>query len=213
MRKLPLLPALLVSLTLAFGQVDSNSITVTASRANASVQPDQAVFNVQVNSGLGASLDDVIAALKGSGISAANFQGLSAFFPAGVSGPGTTVPAQALDWSFQLAAPLAMVKDTITTLSSLQQKIAAQNNGLALSFSIQGTQSSAPQACSLPNLLADARTQAQNLADGAGVNVGNILAMSSMTIGAAPAGGISGILLGAPVAPCTLTVKFALLRY
>jgi hypothetical protein len=214
MRKLLLIPAFLVFLSLAFGQVDSNSITVTASRNNASAQPDQAVFNVQVNSGLDKSLDDIIVALQGSGITSANFQGLSAFFPSGGTGTGTMPPPQSLDWSFQLAAPLAKVKDTITTLSSLQAKIAGQNNGLGLSFSIQGTQSSAqPQACSLADLITNARTQAQNLADGAGVYVGNILAMSSSTTGVVSAVGLASALLGASVAPCTLTVKFALLRY
>jgi hypothetical protein len=214
MRKFPLFPALMLSLSLAYGQVDSNSITVTASKNNAAGQPDQAVFNVQVNSGLDKSLDDVIAALQGSGITSANFQGLSAFFPSGGLGTGTTPPPQSLNWSFQLAAPLAKVKDTITTLSSVQAKIAAQNNGLALSFSIQGTQSAQPAACSLPDLLTNARTQAQNLADGAGVSVGNILAMSSSTIGVAQGqAGISSILLGTSVAPCALTVKYALLRY
>ena len=148
------------------------------------------MFNVQVTSGLDSGLDDVIAALQGSGISAANFQGLNSF----LNYTGAAQPTQTLNWSFQLAARLAKVKDTITTLSSLEAKIAAQNNGLSLSFSIQGTQSSAqPAACSLPGLLASAQTQAQNLADGAGASVGNILAMASPN-----------------AAVCTLTVKFAL---
>ena len=168
------------------------------------------MFNVQVNSGLDSSLDDVIAALQGSGITAANFQGLSSFV---AYGTGAAPPAQALDWSFQLVAPLAKVKDTITTLSSLQPKLAAQNNGLSLSFSIQGTQSSAqPAACSLTALLANARTQAQNLANGAGLSVGNILAMSSSTAGVS-AVGLAGALLGvSSSSPCILTVRFALLR-
>jgi hypothetical protein len=128
------------------------------------------VFNVQVTSGLNSSMDDVIAALQGSGITAANFQGLSSFFNY-VTGAAPSV--QALDWSFQLVVPLTKVKDTITTLSSLQSKLASQNSGLSLSFSIQGTQSSVqPAACSLPDLLSNARTQAQNLAAGAGLSVG-----------------------------------------
>ena len=192
MRKLPLIAAFFLSLSLAFGQIGSNSITVTASSNNGSSQPDQAVFSVQVTTGLDSSLDDVIAVLQGSGISAANFQGLNSF----LNYIGPAQPTQTLSWSFQLTTPLAKVKDTITTLSSLQAKIAAQNTGLALSFSIQGTQSSGqPAACSLPALLTNARTQAQNLADGAGLSVGNILAMSSPTPSA-----------------CTLTVKFALVR-
>lgn len=167
------------------------------------------MFNVQVTSGLDSGLDDVIAASQGSGITAANFQGLSSLF----NYIGPAQPTQTLSWSFQLVAPLAKVKDTITTLSSLQAKIAAQNNGLSLSFSIQGTQSSAqPAACSLPALLTNARTQAQNLADSAGLTVGNILAMSSSTAGVS-AVGLAGALLGASTAsPCIVTVKFALLR-
>jgi len=192
MQKLPLIAAFFLSLSLAFGQIGSNSITVTAGQSFASGQPDQAVFNVQLNSGLDSSLDDVIAALQGSGITAANFQGLNSF----LNYTGAAEPTQSLNWSFQLTTPLAKVKDTITTLSSLQAKIAAQNNGLALSFSIQGTQSSGqPAACSLTGLLGSAQTQAQNLAGGAGASVGNILAMSSPTPSA-----------------CTLTVKFALVR-
>ncbi len=167
------------------------------------------MFNVQLNSGLDSSLDDVIAALQGSGITVANFQGLNSY----LNYTGAAQPTQTLNWSFQLVVPLTKVKDTITALSSLQPKLAAQNNGLALSFSIQGTQSSAqPAACSLPALLTNARTQAQNLADGAGLSVGNILAMSSSTAGVS-AVSIADALLGASTAsPCIVTVKFALLR-
>lgn len=208
----------------AFGQLDSNFITVTASRNTTSTQPDQAVFGVQVNSGIDTSLDDVIAALQGSGITIANFVGLNTNFLAITQNPvSVPVPAQllqALAWSFRFAAPLTKMKDTVTTLSALQQSIAKKNPGLTLSFSVQGTQSSgqSQQACSLSDLLSDARTQAQKLASGAGVTVGNILAMSSPT--GLTVGGFAGVSpLGALTAPvpslsaCTLTVKFALLRF
>ena len=196
MRKVLLISALVLSSSLAFGQVDSNSITVTASRGNSSGPPDLAVFSVQVNSGLDTSLDDVIAALQGSGISAANLQNVYTLL---ISANSARAPQQIemLAWSFTLTAPFPKNKDTITMLTIVQQTIAKKNNGQAMFFSIQGTQSSVqPQACSLADLLADARTQAQKLADGAGVSVGNILAMSSPTAGV-----------------CTLTVKFGLLRY
>jgi hypothetical protein len=157
------------------------------------------VFAVHVDSGLDTSLDDVIAALQGTGISAANLQNLSTLFNSRVSELG--VQTATLDWWFTFTAPLAKSKDTITMLTNLQATITQRNNGVTMSFSIQGTQSSAQlQACSLPDLLPNARTQAQKLADGAGVSVGNILAMSSPTA--------TGQLI-----TCTLTVKFALLRY
>ena len=211
MRKFPLIPALILSSSLSFGQAGSNSITVTASRGNPSGPPDQAVFSVHVDSGVDTSLDDVIAALQGTGISAANLQNLNTLFNSRVSESGVTQTAT-LDWWFTFTAPLTKNKDTITMLTNLQATIAKKNNGMTMSFSIQGTQASAqPQTCLLPDLLADARSQAQKLADGAGVSVGNILAMSSSTTGVSTAG-IAGVLLGASSSPCTLTVKFALSR-
>jgi uncharacterized protein YggE len=194
MQIFPLILALVLSLSVAFAQLDSNSITVTASRGSSSGPPDQALFGVVVTSGVDTSLDDVIALLQGTGISAANLQALEEYLiPTGMSGQTT----ETLNWRFSFTAPLAKNKDTIAMLTTLQQTIAKKNNGVTMSFSIQGTQSSIqPQTCSQSDLLTDARTQAQKLADGAGVSVGNILAMSSPT-GAA----------------CVLTVRFALLRY
>src|SRR5260370_31326366 len=66
----------LVSGSLAFAQLDSNSITVSASRSG-TLQPDQALFVVSVQSDLNTSLNDVLAALQGSGITSANFSGVS----------------------------------------------------------------------------------------------------------------------------------------
>lgn len=194
MRTFPLILALVVSLSAAFAQLDSNSITVTASRGPSSGPPDQALFGVVVTSGVDTNLDDVIALLPGTGISAANLQALDEYqIYNGSSGP----PLETINWRFSFTAPLAKNKDTIATLTNLQATIAKNNNGVTMSFSIQGTQTSVqPQICSQSDLLTDARTQAQKLADGAGVSVGNILAMSSSTY-----------------APCSLTVKFALQRY
>jgi len=194
MRIFPLILAPILSLSVAFAQVDSNSITVTASRGSSPGPPDQAVFGVAVTSGVDTSLDDVIALLQGSGITAANLQSLGEYSIATGSSGQTT---ETLNWRFSFTSPLAKNKDTIAMLTNLQATIAKKNNGVTMSFSIQGTQSSVqPLTCSQSDLLTDARTQAQKLADGAGVSVGNILAMSSPT-GAA----------------CLLTVRFALLRY
>jgi hypothetical protein len=199
MRIFPLILAPVLSLSVAFAQVDSNSITVTASRGPSSGPPDQAVFGVVVTSGVDTSLDDVIALLQGTGIGAANLRSLNEYpISNGSSGQAT----EALNWQFTVTAPLAKNKDTIATLTNLQATIAKNNNSVTMSFSIQGTQSSVqPQTCSQSDLLTDARTQAQKLADGAGVSVGNILALSGSTTA------------GTLYSSCLLTVKFALLRY
>jgi uncharacterized protein YggE len=208
--------------SLAFGQSEPNSITVSASQ-NVSLQPDQAIFAVTVQSSISTGLDDVLAALQGSGITAANLSG--------VSTPGQLCPtiscsqAPTLQWAFSLTGPLANTKATVASLTTLQQSIAKLNNGLTLSFSIAGTavsqQLAQSQTCSLSGLIANATTQAQALAGAANVSVGRILAISSTTSNgvsnSAPVfAELSSVEIYAPSAtapPCAVTVKFALTGY
>ena len=224
MRKYFLYFGLIVFTSLAFGQLDSNSVTVTASRG-ASVQADQAVFGVFVDSGLNTSLDDVLAALQGSGITVANFSGVSENAAILLfSGQPNPAPPPMLEWVFGLSVPLSKLKDTFASLTALQMNIAKKNNGLSLTFRVQGTQVSPQllqqQTCSLPDLIADARAQAEKLATAAGLHVGSVLAMSSFTSATVPSSVVPvisgiGFFSAAPVAPpvCSATVKFALLRF
>src|SRR5258706_11615886 len=103
----------LASASLVSAQTDANSITVVASR-NASLQADQAVFGVSVTSGLDASLEDVFGALQGSGITIANFTGVSSppglVFVVGIP-PIQPTLTPSLQWSFTLAVPLSKIKD------------------------------------------------------------------------------------------------------
>ena len=103
-------------------------------------------------------------------------------------------------------------------LNALQQSIAKKNNGLTMSFSVQGTQSSvqSQQTCSLSDLVADARARAQKVAAAGGVSVGTILALSSASpaVDLSTAASLGSVPAPAPVpVSCTLTVKFALLRF
>ena len=213
--------ALVMSASLAFGQIDSNAVTVTASR-NANLQPDQVLFGVGVTSGFNVSLDDVVAALAGSGITVANFssvssqQGIPAFNPGSV----VTPPPLMLQWTFALPASLSKLKDTAATLTTVQQNIAKKNAGLTMSFSVQGTQVSQQlqqsQPCVVADLIADARVQAQKLADAAGLALGQILGLSSpvSSIAGSNNSSLSSFLIGVPFPPsiCAVTVKFALIR-
>src|SRR5713226_4995256 len=223
MRKGFLICIILASASLVSAQTDSNSITVVASR-NARLQADQAVFGVAVTSGLNASFEDVLGALQGSGITLANFTGVSSpLSPVVISNPfigtGPIAPPPNLQWSFTLAVPLSKIKDTIATLTTVQQNAAKKNNGLTVTFQVQGSQVSPQaqqsQACALSDLIADARAQAQKLADATGMGVGVILAMSSATsVPTATTAGLSSFLIGVVPSPnCTLTVKFALQRF
>ncbi len=186
----------LLACSFAFGQVASNTITVSASQ-NASLQPDQAIFSVTVQSGLNAGLDDVVAALQGSGITAANLSGIFSLNPY-TTGTGPAVPT--LQWTFSLLVPLANTKATVASLTTLEQSIAKLNNGLTLAFTITGTQisqqSAQSQPCSLTGLIASATTQAQNLAAAAGgITLGPIIALSGTT------------------SSCAITVRFSTTRY
>ena len=217
--------ALALSVPLAFGQLDSNSLTVTASRS-VSLQPDQALFGVFVDSSVTSSLDDILAALQGSGITAANFSGVNTA-PTAIAGVGPLPPtlAPTLEWAFALPVALAKITATVKTLTSLQQSIVQNHSGLTLSFSIVGTQVSQQlqqtQTCVLPDLISDARAQAQKVATAAGAGVGNILALSSPVVTTVSNGNsvpisrfpssIASQLVLPPV--CTVTVKFALVRF
>lgn len=192
-----------LSVSLAYGQLDSNSITVTANR-NAAVQPDQVVFLVGVSAGLNTSLDDVLAAVAGAGITQANFSSVNPFPGVIPLNPitGTALPLlQNITWNFTLPVSLSKMKDTVATLTGLQKTITQNNSGLMLSFNVQGTQVSPQllqmQTCSVADLLSDARTKAQQLANAADLFLGSVLAMSSVTT---------------PVPLCSLTVKFAVTR-
>src|SRR5260370_32877370 len=167
MRNIPLILALLAFASLISAQTDSNSVTVTASRTT-TIQADQALFSVTVTSDLNTSLDDVLAALQGSGITIANFSGLyTSQYGSPISAPDPNLPPPMLQWSFGIVSPLSKIKDTIGSLTTLQQNVGKRNNGLSLSFQVQGSQTSAAaqqsQACSLSDLIADARAKPQKM--------------------------------------------------
>jgi hypothetical protein len=207
---------------LAFAQLDSNSVTVTASRA-ATLQADQVVFGVTVGAPMEVSLNDVVAALQSAGITLSNFVGANTqgIIP-GFIGPQqlAAVPVQ---WTFALPVAVSKLTDTASVLKNLQQNVLTNNKTWTMSFSVQGTQVSLPlqqsQVCSLPDLLNDARVQAQKMASAAGMTLGNVLAMSSGTsttqqgsgvyVGTSLAGFVSSTQF-LPPQVCSATVKFAL---
>lgn len=209
----------LLSAAFAFAQLDSNSITVSASRST-NLQPDQIVFAIFVDGGPDATLDSVLTALGPAGITMANFAGVGTV--QGYSPTGTQT--QSVEWAFGLPVPLAKMKDTTAALTSLQQNIAQNNSALTMSFSVNGTQVSPQtqqsQTCVLTDVLGDAKAQAQNLATAAGLTLGGILALAGSTsvtssIGPLAPGtylsryGGNSSAYSQYLPPCSLTVKFA----
>jgi uncharacterized protein YggE len=231
MRKLTLLTLLLAAVPV-FGQLENHTLSISASRSSY-LQPDQVLFGLAVTSGATTSLDQVVAALPGLGITDASLT--SEYY----SSPTTLI------WSFSYTAPISGLTAAVGSITKLQQTIAQSNSGLALTFTVEGTQVSQQlrqaQSCSNSDLIADATAQAQKLAAAAGLSLGPILKFSnapspllqpsilpvvdvingsfgatlSLNPGAYGAPGFSDFLIGSLVAPtsvpCSLLVKFQLL--
>jgi uncharacterized protein YggE len=191
---------LLIPAAPLLAQLANNTVTVTASQSS-TAQPDEAVFSVTVTSGVDKSLDDVVAALTGLGITAANLVQISSPLPGNSSSVPlpSNVPAPSLGWTFQRVVPFSKLKDTTAALTALQKSIPQNNSGLTLSFTLSGTRLSGQQtpACILADLVTKARAQAQDIAGAAGFKAGTIVGLTSATSTAAFQG-------------CSLTVRFAL---
>ena len=200
---------ILLPVCLGWAQLTQNSITVTATRT-AQLQPDEVVFGVTVNTTLEGAQDEAVAALQGSGITAANFsnvRNVQLYDPRGAN------PQTVLAWSFSLPAAFSNMKSTIELLTTIQKNAAGKKNIVSISFGPQGTQVSAKlqqsQTCALSDLIADARAQATKLSAAARMGVGAILAMSSYTVATVSE---PSVLFASPIySPnCSLTVKFEL---
>jgi uncharacterized protein YggE len=169
MRRL-LLAILLLRAAPAFGQIESHTVTISATRSVV-IEPDQIVLQLTVSSNPSATLDQIVGALSGLGITDANLTGTYN------SNPPT------LTWNFSFTAPLANVTATIGSITKLEQTIAQNNSGLTLTFYIGGTQVSQQlqqaQTCPNSDLISDASAQAQKLASAAGMTLGPILRLSN----------------------------------
>jgi hypothetical protein len=169
MRRL-LLPILLLLAAPAFGQIESHTVTISATRSMV-LQPDQILLVLSVSSNPSATLDQIVGALSGLGITDANLTGTYN------SNPPT------LSWNFSFTAPLANLTATIGSITKLEQSIAQNNSGLTLTFYIGGTQVSQQlqqtQTCPNSDLISDASAQAQKLANAAGMTLGPILRLSN----------------------------------
>jgi hypothetical protein len=214
MRIIQLFALLVAVQALALAQLDPDTLTINVTR-NLLLQPDQVGINVFVNVPANSSLDDVLAALPGTGLTAANLISASTI---GLNGQSTT------EWSFSLAVPLPKLKDALTALQTAKDTSTAD----VTFFTTAGLQTSpqllASQPCPYPSLVSYAKTQAQKVAAAAGVNVGPIVGVSdSGDVSVAGyviadfvsiTGSLSNFLLGrpSPSVSCSMAVQFKLLH-
>jgi hypothetical protein len=188
-------PIVFLAAASLFAQLPSNTVTISANRT-LNVQPDQAVLGLTVTSGETATLDQIVSALAGVGITSSNLSGID------------TSNTSMLQWSFTLDVPISNLTATLASLADLEQAIAQNNSGLTLSVAVTGIQvsqqlqqSQQSQVCSNANLVSDATAQAQKLVAAAGMTLGPVLKVSN-------APGLTGA-----VANVYETGEFALLGY
>ena len=219
----------------AYAQLDSDTLTITATRSLV-VVPDRTQVFVNVSAPTDYTLDDVLAALRGTGISATNLSGVGGYPYTGITlfDPGPPrVGTPLMQWVFRLTPALSNLKDVLAPMARFNSP-----SNLRLDFYVQ-TMPATGVPCPWPALLEDARAQAANVAASAGMKAGSIMSLSddnrfgvpffsSGFLGSAsrsgsftaivPVGAIGGLLATpqpAPILPapaCTLTVQFRLLR-
>jgi len=205
---------LLATVSAAFAQIDSNVMTITASR-QLNIQPDQISLAVTVSANTSQTLGNVVAALQGTGITATDL----------VSSQGNG--AAQVQWVFNITVPLSAMQSTTAMLAALKPA-----NGATVTYYVQGAtasaQATAAQQCPYPALINDARTQAAKLATAAGLTVGPVVSMAQGSIQNSPAlyaqfgaflgvkgvvfdpttSSVSSILISPPDSSCSLTVQF-----
>ncbi len=177
-----LLP-LISSPALLLAQLNNNTVTATASQSTATA-PDQATLSITVSAGASATLEQIVNALSGVGVTAANLKyvfGLGDF-------------QSNVQWTFQLTVPLAQLESTTAALAALGKSLSQNSSGFTLSFNVSGTQFSgqASSNCNFAALLSQARAQAQQIAGAAGLQTGGVTGLSAAT------------------AACSLTATFAI---
>ncbi len=157
-----------------------------------------------VSNGAITTIDGALAALPGSGFTAANLVNVSA-------------SPVALGWRFSVAAPFSKMKDILAAL----QKAASQNT--AVSFGVSGTQLSpellAAQDCSYASLLNDAQAQARQVTAVAGISLNDLISVSESPVttpvyasrlGSFLLGGVSTIYDPSQTASCTLVARYGM---
>jgi hypothetical protein len=154
----------------------TNSVTVSASQS--APEPDSVVFSVAVTCGYDQTLETIVNAVSGLGITAANLTGVAV--PNSVQNlfgrlPRSGPPQE--QWTFQLVIPFAQMKSTSAALAALQKSLAQSTSGLLLSWSISSTQTSAA-TCNFGSVAVQASAQAQQIAGAASVKLGAISSLS-----------------------------------
>lgn len=150
----------------------SDGVIGTASRP-ITLPPSEAVFTIQVTADQTKTLDDVVPKLKDLGVGLENLLGVQ------VQQFGPSPSSFRIAFSFRLVVPLSRIKETNDKIAQIRRN--------EVDLDVQGFTSGVQAAANsfdelrkrlFPELLAEAKQRAQDLASGAGMSAGQVLALT-----------------------------------
>lgn len=168
--------------------IDANSIVVTANRSVV-LAPTEATFMINVSAEIGISLEQVLAAVD-LGLTAQDLVSINSY-PIGPYPPRPDFSR--ITYVFRLTVPFSQMKDTMDKLEKLRKTVDT-NMDLNYNTSVVGPNQAAvddARGKALPEMVADARKRAQQLAAAAGLTLGAVQGVSEgYTYSGAPPGAL-----------------------
>ena len=165
---------LLAAATAAFGQLDTNTLTIAAS-STASAQTSNATVQVDVLLPQASTFQDAVNIVQGAGFTADDFTYVSSY------GYGSSVGIEAaaaptVDWTLSRTVRATEVPSVLAALDAASKK---QPSG-TVSYSVSNAAAPAPD-CAYTALIGAAQSQARKVADAAGVKLGGIVSIEQGT--------------------------------
>jgi hypothetical protein len=213
---------LLASAAAAFGQLDTKTITITAS-STPSAKTSNATVQVNVMLSQASTLQDAVNVVQGAGFTADNFTDVSSYGYANFLLGIEATAAPTVDWTLSRTLSATEVPSVLAALEAATKK---QPSG-TLSYSVSNA-AAPPPDCPYTGLVGAAQSQARKVADAAGVKLGGIVSIEQGTQTQAAAGfavfDFSAVLsstvlppervaliqtqLTSPISSCSVTVQF-----
>ncbi len=162
----------------AFAQVTMEGITTSASKT-ITLLPDSAVFIVDVTSASGTTVDQAVALIRDTGITATNLVGAATTQDYQFVPPGTP-PSLRMVHEFQITVPYARVKEMSDKLRAATTVVVDAGGSLSYGLSLSASDDALQLARQrvLPDLIAELKRRADTLAGAAGLHVGSIQSIS-----------------------------------
>ena len=163
--------------SIAVAQVDG--ITTTTSRT-ITLNPEEVTFQVAVLTALGTTLEQAVATVREAGITATNLMSISntqEYYP---EPPDAVQRSSRLLYLFLVTHPYSKLKEISDKLDAAQRAVVAENGDVQVGLMVSPAAKAIDEARRqvVPQLIAEARQQAEFLAGAANMTLGPLLSVS-----------------------------------